>query len=146
MTVTKVFSEKLYAQDDNAKYQILDWLNNHGYQAKINPDKYGIDIIANKNGIKYFFEVEVKHPWKGEEFPFPEGVDFVPRKKKLAKANSYFVMLNHERDNALVINGTAVLESPIVVKDSIYTSGERFIRIPLEKCVFIRLGDKNVEQ
>jgi hypothetical protein len=55
-------------------------------------------------------------------------------------------MLNHERDNALVINGLAVLESPLVVKDSIYTSGERFIRIPLEKCVFIRLGVKNVKQ
>lgn len=145
VATTKAFSKKLYKEDDNAKYLILDWLASRGYSAKINPDQYGIDIIADKDGKKYFFEVEVKHPWKGEEFPFPEGVDFVPRKKHLAKASSYFVMVNHERTHALIINGLVVLQSPTVIKDSIYTSAERFIRIPLEKCTFIKLGESDGE-
>jgi len=143
VAVTKAFSKELYDQDDNAKHQILDWLIKKGYQAKINPDQYGIDILAKKDGILQSFEVEVKHPWKGDEFPFPEGVDLPPRKKKFAKPNSFFVMLNHERTRALIFSGLTVMKSPVVVKDTIYTSAERFIRVPLDACDWIELGESN---
>jgi Holliday junction resolvase-like predicted endonuclease len=142
MTTTKPFSSSLYEKNDDAKHLIIDWLNNHGYQAKVNPDKYGIDIIANKDKIKYFYEVEVKHNWMGELFPFDE-VHIPSRKRKFAKANSYFVIINHERTHAMFINGAVALASRLVVKSTIYTSNESFMEIPVSECKFIQLGDKD---
>jgi hypothetical protein len=142
MTTTKPFSSSLYEKNDDAKHLIVSWLNNNGYEAKINPDKYGIDIIANKDRIKYFYEVEVKHNWVGDVFPYDE-VHIPSRKRKFAKANSYFVIINHERTHALFINGAVALASPLVVKSTIYTSNESFMEISVSEGTFIQLGEDN---
>ena len=76
-----------------------------GYEAHINPDEYGIDIIYQDESdeLKYF-EVEVKHNWKGSRFPFPT-VHFPKRKLKFANAQSSFAMLNSDRTHVLIITG-----------------------------------------
>ena len=104
--MSKVFSQEHYEQDDSAKYQIIEWLEQRGHKAFVNPNKYGIDILALRFGRQFAFEVEVKHNWKGRFFPF-EQIHFSARKQKFVELNveTWFVMLNHYRTHALFIGG-----------------------------------------
>lgn len=136
--MSKPFSKKLYSEDDNAKYQVVDWLTRQNYNAKINPDTYGVDVLANKNGVKYCFEVEVKHNWTGVDFPFST-VHFSGRKRKYIQPNTYFTMLNHKRNRILIVDYEALNNALIVRKNTIYTSDERFIEIPASECMIYKI-------
>jgi hypothetical protein len=130
---TKKFSQKQYVLDDDAKIQLVNWLNNNGYMAWINPDKFGIDVLAKKNNENYAFEVEVKHNWKQPEFQYKE-VHFAARKFKFLKAadNVMFVMFNHQRNKMLFVDAKHFTK--IVSKNTKYTSNETFYEIPIENC------------
>lgn len=134
----KPFDQAIYDEDDNAKEQIIEWLAKNGITATVNEDKYAIDLVTpNGAGI----EVEVKHNWKGKKFPY-DCVHFSARKTKFAKPNTFFAMLNDERDHVLITTGEAVFESPIVSKRTKYTRWEQFIEIPISKCDIYRLDRK----
>lgn len=132
----KRFSEKLYNEDDNAKYQVIEWLTEQGYHAYVNPDQYGIDVIAESNEETYFYEVEVKHNWKGEKFIY-SGIHWTERKIKFANPNSFFVMLNHERTHAFMTTWDVIQKSPVIVKNTKYTANEKFIEVDIKDCVLI---------
>lgn len=138
----KPFSETLYTENDDAKHQVIDWLlNSEGFSAAgINPDQYGIDVLAEKDGQQYEIEVEVKHNWKGERFPFGE-VHFPARKKKFAKKSEYvwFVMLNHERTHALIVDGFDFVSGSLVRKNTSEYDNDMFVEIPTFNCRFITL-------
>lgn len=138
--MTKPFSKDLYKKNDNAKHLVIDWLDTQGYDAYVNPDDYGIDLIGThrSSGIKYGFEVEVKHNWKESTFPF-SSVHFPERKLKFAKGRTYFVMLNSKRTHALIVKGHIVANSPIVSKTTKYTASEKFIEIDASKCTICSL-------
>ena len=139
--VHKPFSPTLYAKNDDAKEINNKWLNiddeNHAY---VNPDQYGIDIICDTAyEHRYFYEVEVKHNWKGAKFPFST-VHFPKRKLKFANTDSMFAMLNHERTHVLIISGQQFLNASLVRKDTIYTKNEEFIEITVSDCKIYELG------
>lgn len=137
----KPFSPSLYSTNDDAKELVIQWLKNSGYEAWVNPDQYGIDVLSvDPFGDERQYEVEVKHNWKGPRFPF-SGVHFSARKLKFTKPTSGFVMLNHERTHALVVDGNIVANSPIVTKSTIYTNDEQFIEVPLSKCRILTLKE-----
>jgi hypothetical protein len=142
--VHKPFSPDLYAKNDDAKQLIIDWLNTDDEQhAYVNPDQYGIDIICDTaDEHRFFYEVEVKHNWKGATFPFST-VHFPKRKLKFANEDSFFAMLNHERTHVLIISGQQFLTAPIVRKDTIYTKNEEFIEITISDCKIYELGAVN---
>ena len=133
----KPFSKKLYEADDNAKYHVIDWLTEQDYHAFVNPDQYGIDVVAEKDGDTFYYEVEVKHNWKGAVFIY-DGIHWTERKKKFATPNSFFVMLNHERTHAFLTTGDVVLASPVIVKDTKYTTGEKFVEVSKKDCKLIK--------
>jgi len=134
----KPFDVQMYGADDNAKHDVIEWLEGRGFTAWVNPDQYGIDVLALYEGNLLSFEVEVKHNWVGEKFPF-DAVHFSARKLKFATPNSYFTMLNNERSHVLVTTGIIVSASPVVSKQTKYTASERFIEVPLARCVISRL-------
>ena len=139
--LTKPFDQELYKNDDNAKDLWITYLESaKGYQAWVNPDQYGIDVLAEKNGLQYSFEVEVKHNWKGNVFPF-SNVHFSSRKLKFAndQGRNFFIMLNHERDIALAVSGKTMLNSAVVSKNTIYTQNERFVEVPVSHCLFVQI-------
>ena len=139
--MTKPFDQELYKNDDNAKDLWITYLESaKGYQAWVNPDQYGIDVLAEKNGLQYSFEVEVKHNWKGNVFPF-SNVHFSSRKLKFAndQGRNFFIMLNHERDIALAVSGKTMLNSAVVSKNTIYTQNERFVEVPVSHCLFVQI-------
>ena len=139
--MAKPFSEELYAENDDAKHQVVDWLLDHGFDsAGINPDQYGIDILADKEGQRYEVEVEVKHNWKGERFPFGE-VHFPARKKKVAKDSEFnwFFMLNHERTHGLIVDGFDFVRGALVRKNTSEYDNDMFVEIPTFNCKFVKM-------
>ena len=100
----KPFDQSMYDADDPAKQQVLNWLILQGFSGDINPDQYGIDIIGDWGGIPWAAEVEVKHTWVDEQFPF-KTVHFSARKRKFLKSNIdiCFMMLNHPRTHILIV-------------------------------------------
>jgi len=134
--LSKPFDPDLYANDDNAKEILIDWLGDHGFDnPHVNPDQYGIDVLAYRGGEPYAFEVEVKHNWSGGWFPY-KTIDFAYRKLKFAEGssaiplrNTFFVMFNHERTWALRVDAITFKASPVITKATIYTDKERFVRV-----------------
>ena len=112
---------------------------NNGFVAWVNPDKYGIDVLATKNGEQYGFEVEVKHNWQGEKFPF-NTVHFSARKQKFIGFNHLFTMLNDDRSCVLVVDEQALRAAKIVSKQTKYTDNELFIAVPIHDCTVFRLN------
>lgn len=130
MTNTKPFSNEQYDKDDPAKLKIISYLQVLGGTAWVNPDPYGIDILASFRGRQFAFEVEVKHNWSGGKFPY-ESVHISARKLKFVTLEpwAWFVLLNHELEYAILIDGKYVRNSPIITKHTKYSSDESFVEI-----------------
>ena len=141
----KVFSQEHYEQDDWAKYQIIEWLQGKGYTVDVNPDKFGIDLLGSRWGKTFNFEIEVKHNWHDQTFPF-DYIHFSARKRKFVSldAETWFVMLNHERTYALFVNGEDFLKSPIVMKDTKYSVNEAFVEVDVHWAIFRDLKEEAV--
>jgi len=141
----KPFSNKLYKEDDNAKDIVIDWLKAKSWSAEVNPDQYGIDVIATDlEGEKHYFEVEVKHNWKGPSFQYGT-LHYSDRKRKFLDTpdNTAFITLNHERTHALMVSGGVLAKAPTITKDTIYTSSEKFIEVSVGNCTLVELGGTN---
>ena len=138
----KPFDKDLYNKNDDVKYQLIEYLSKDGFDnPRVNPDQYGIDVLAELKNVPYAFEAEVKHNWKGKTFPFAE-IHFPGRKIKFSNVegieqqNTLFVMFNHERTYALATNAKVLASSPVVAKKTIYTGMEQFVEISLNHVVF----------
>lgn len=134
-TTHKPFSTDQYDQDDNAKEQIIKYLESKSFTAWVNPDKYGIDVLATKMGLDCKFEVEVKHNWETNNFPF-DTVHFSARKLKFVSNYTWFVMLNSPRTQALFVAGEKILAAPIITKDTKFTTAEQFVSVRKSDCEF----------
>ena len=141
--MNKPFSQQHYDEDDWAKYQIIEWLESKGYEAWVNPDKFGIDILATRWGRQFAFEVEVKHNWRGKYFPY-EQVHFSARKRKFVALDveTWFVMLNHDRTHALLIDGEHILTAPIDNKNTKYSQNEAFVAVDIQWAIFRDLKEE----
>ena len=142
MTVSKPFSPELYGSDDNAKDLFIDILTARGWDAWVNPDQYGIDVLStNLDGKPREFEVEVKHNWKGEYFAY-KTLHYSNRKQKfLSNPDKVsFVNFNHERTHAFVVPGTVLANAKVITKDTIYTKGEQFIEVSVDDCKMIEVA------
>ena len=141
--MNKPFSQQHYDEDDWAKYQIIEWLESKGYEAWVNPDKFGIDILATRWGRQFAFEVEVKHNWRGRYFPY-EQIHFSARKRKFVALDveTWFVMLNHERTHALLIDGEHILAAPLANKNTKYSQNEAFAEVDIHWAIFRDLKEE----
>jgi hypothetical protein len=146
MTLTKkTFNESHYNNDDNAKELFIRWLEAKGWNAYVNPDKYGIDVLATDlKGTFHQFEVEVKHNWKGPKFQY-DTLHYSGRKQKFLNnpTNTSFVTINHNRTHALIAPGIILTNAPIIVKNTIYTKNEQFIEVKSKDCTLIVLEVTN---
>lgn len=136
----KRFDQSLYDRDDFAKDLVITFLRQNNFQAWINEDQYGIDVIAERGNDRWEIEVEVKHNWKGRDFPY-DSVHFAARKRKFIKPSKFnvFWMLNDDWSYALLIDGLQMSEAPTIVKDTIYTTQEEFIAVPVAQAELVRM-------
>jgi hypothetical protein len=135
--MSKAFDQALYDADDAAKHLVIKWLRSRNVVAFVNPDEYGIDLLARYNDSDYAFEVEVKHNWKGFEFPY-QTIHYSARKRKFISPDvkTYFVTLNHERTHLLLVHQQDFMLGKLVNKDTIYTTSEWFVEIPIHRVIF----------
>lgn len=132
----KPFLQQLYDKDDQAKEVFINWITKQGWQAQVNPDQYGIDVLLKSStGEDWSVEVEVKHNWKAQEFPY-SAVHFSSRKLKFAQDRSIFFMFNHDLSMALGVPGEIFRACPVVTKNTIYTEAEQFVEVPKKLCKF----------
>jgi hypothetical protein len=139
--MSKPFSPELYDQDDKAKHLIIEFLEWNQWEAWVNPDKYGIDLLAlDPNGIEYQVEVEVKHNWAGDKFPY-QTLHFAERKRKFIDSDrmTLFITLNHDKTHALVAFDEVLSEAAVIVKDTSHTKQEKFLEISVASCELITL-------
>jgi hypothetical protein len=129
---SKRFDKTHYDADDSAKYLVIDWLKRRNYDAYVNEDQFGVDVIAERGIQRYHIEVEVKHAWSGIRYPFPT-LHYSARKIKFASLDvpTYFVTVNDERTHMLVVSARKILEAEIITKNTIYTNEEQFVSIPI---------------
>ena len=141
MSDTKRFDKSHYDADDSAKHLVIDWLRRRDYDAWVNDDQYGVDVIAMRGTQRHHIEVEVKHAWWGADFPFST-LHYAARKLRFVESHvpTHFFTINEQRTHALVVAGHHLLNSPIVVKQTIYTEQERFVSVPIA-CARLRSLD-----
>jgi hypothetical protein len=145
LQVSKPFDAALYESDDDAKFLVIRWLESRGHQMCVNPDQYGIDLLGVWRDRRYAWEVEVKHNWRGFDFPF-DSVHYSVRKRKFINpdVHTYFVTLNHERTRLLAVSGKDVMEARIIQKSTIYTQDEWFMEIPIRRGIFVDLDKEGL--
>lgn len=132
----KKFDNRLYEQNDNAKLVAIRYFTSIGKSAIVNPDTYGIDLIIDDD---FYCEVEVKHSWDSDEFPF-DTLQIPLRKMKFANLDkrSWFMVINKNRTRAIAVKHEDFLDSRIVnVPNKYMESGEKFIQVPKSKFRFI---------
>jgi hypothetical protein len=131
----KPFSGAQYDADDDAKNQVGKFIaQNWGLtNVRVNPNRYGIDLLADDDGTLTGIEVEVKHNWTDERFPFST-VHFSARKTKFLDEcpQTYFAMLNHDRTSMIVLDGTQFDNAKLVCKHTRHTTNEWFLQLPLQ--------------
>ena len=66
----KFNQESFDENDEQAKKLLIAFLEKKCHNVSNNRDKYGIDLVSEKDGITYHWEVEmkVKRPWKSSDF------------------------------------------------------------------------------
>jgi hypothetical protein len=136
----------LYDEDDSAKYLVVKWLRARGHDIDVNPDQYGIDLVGlDRSDRPCAWEVEVKHNWKGDQFPF-DTVHYSVRKRKFVQPDvlTWFITLNHERTKAVVFSHKHFMEGRLVQKSTIYTTDEWFVELPVRQGIFISLNDEGI--
>lgn len=144
--MSKPFSAELYDDDDSAKHLVVEWLNRRGHKIGVNPDQYGIDLVGlDRSDRPSAWEVEVKHNWKGDQFPF-DTVHYAVRKRKFVQPDvmTWFITLNHERTRAVVFSHKHFMEGRLVQKSTIYTTDEWFVELPVRQGIFINLNDEGI--
>jgi hypothetical protein len=138
----KPFSSAQYDADDDAKNQVGKFVAQHWSftNVRVNPNRYGIDLLADDDGTLTGIEVEVKHNWTGDYFPFST-VHFSARKAKFLDEcpQVYFAMLNHERTWLIVVDGSQFDCAKLVCKHTKHTMNEWFLQLPLDKFMKYRL-------
>ena len=139
-TTTKRFDRVQYDAEDSAKMQVLQYLRSRNCIAKVNEDDFAVDILAEKNHHLYAVEVEIKHDWHDEAFPFTT-LHIAYRKNKFLHdtRSVYFFVLNHQRTHALVVNGNVVRQARRIVKQTMHTNAEEFFEIPIEQARLVTL-------
>ena len=137
MSINKEFSYKLHkANDSLAKQTIINSWTGKFRSIFENPDKYGPDIIAEDNkGLKFFIEVEIKHNWNLDKFPF-DSLHIPKRKQKFLKYGKIiFIVLSKNLKQGLIVKGTDLKDNLLQEVENKYISGgEEFYRVPIDLC------------
>jgi len=127
----KKFSKELFEKYDEAAREVAkDWLTEEGWAVRDNPDKYGTDLKATKEGIHFDIEVEVRASWTGD-FPF-DTLNIPARKAKFAQKNTIFLVFASDFEHFYAVTAETLNLCGFIEKDTKYTKGELFFDVPLK--------------
>lgn len=143
------FVKESYDKNDNlAKKIFIKFIKKKGYNIINSKENYQHDIVAEKDNVVHYFELEVKnnYPFRDRKsFPF-ETVSFLGRKKRLHEINPFFyVIICTETNCALTAFSEDIFDNNYVEEFKIQTQHrnglDQFYRIPKELCSFFYIGN-----
>ena len=108
-----------------------------------NPDKYGPDLLVySGNKFKGFVEVEVKHGWVGNRFPFST-VHFPKRKERIfGDAPMIFAVMNKDLTHFIWFRLKSLQSARIITKQTRLTDFEEsFFELPVSKGIKVTCSD-----
>jgi len=138
------FNQESFDENDGIGRQLLTaFLESKCHNVSNNCDKYGIDLVSEKDGIEYKWEVEMKakRPWTcREDFAF-ETVSFLNRKAKWKEDTFGYVIICTETQAALMCRSDIIFDEKYKEKIYINTAQrkgtDKFYRVPKELCIFV---------
>jgi len=138
------FNQQSFDENDGIGRQLLTaFLEKKGHNVSNNRDKYGIDLVSERDGITYKWEVEMKskREWTCmEDFPF-KTVSFLNRKAKWKEDIFWYVIICSETQAALMCRSDIIFDDQYKEKLYINTPQRKgtdyFYRVPKEKCIFV---------
>jgi hypothetical protein len=144
----RIFNKESYDENDSyAKNKFKNFLVKNDYTILNDVENYNHDLIAEKNGKTYYFEVEVKknYPFTNREsFKF-QTVSFLGRKKRLHEMQNFvYIIICKETEWAISCISPLIYEEQYteeILIDTIHRNGyDKFYRVPKEKCHFFNLN------
>jgi hypothetical protein len=138
------FNQESFDENDGIGRQLLTaFLKKKCHNVLNNSDKYGIDLVSEKDGVEYKWEVEMKsrRPWTCMgDFAF-KSVSFLNRKAKWKDTQFWYVIICSETRAALFCRSDIVFDEQYKEKLYINTSQRKgtdeFYRVPKELCIFV---------
>ena len=134
---TKKFSQELHDQFDSiAREKAKQLFKRYRMTLEDNPDKYGIDLIAYKDGELYgYVEVEVREAWTGEHFKYDTlNIPYRKRKLFLNPQRNCLVAFNSDCTYAFIVDEMTILFSDVQeVKNKHLPEGEMFFKVPVSE-------------
>lgn len=141
------FIQKSYDDNDElAKNLFSKFIQTKGHTIKSTEEDYNHDIITNKEGKDYYFELEMKsnYPFYSKEtYRFPT-VSFLARKKRLHDIRPfYYVIICKETQVALMCHSSKIFkqtyQESIQLTHKERKGNDTFYRVPKELCRFFQL-------
>ncbi len=148
MNNAKAFSRSLFEANDNiAKRAGMAHLAHIGADwVSINKNDYGCDLVYRMptdhvvDCPPRLLEVEVKHTWKGESFPFPT-INVLFRKQKYFIEGADLLLLSGDMQHYLVLTADDILsQTPEEVSNKYVYGMEFFYQVPAERATYYKLS------
>jgi hypothetical protein len=142
------FSKKSYNTNDQyAKDIFINFITKKRKHKMISEEEnYEHDIVTEKNGKLFYWEVEVKrnYPFTNEnDFKFPS-VSFLARKKRLHNIHEFkYIIICYETDYAVGCDSKDIFNDEYAENFSISSYDRKgydeFYRVPKNKCKFFKI-------
>ena len=134
----KVFQKTDFDKyDEAARTAATKFWTANGYCCTDNEDEFGVDLVVERDGKRFYCEVEVKTVWHGIDLKY-DSIHIPVRKAKFLAKPTQFMVFNNSLTHAAIISRKAVQESPTVeVPNAKIRTGEKFFDIPKDKAIFV---------
>ena len=135
----KAFQSKDFNKyDEAARNRAKEFWESQGYTCTDHEDEYDVDLVVEKNGKRFYCEVEVKTVWHGKDFKY-DTIHIPVRKAKFLGKPTQFMVFNNSLTHAAVIGRKKVLNATKVdVPNRKIAFGEKFFDIPKEDAIFVQ--------
>lgn len=135
----KAFQSKDFNKyDEAARNRAKEFWESQGYTCTDHADEYDVDLVVEKDGKRFYCEVEVKTVWHGKDFKY-DTIHIPVRKAKFLGKPTQFMVFNNSLTHAAVIGRKKVLNATKVdVPNRKIAFGEKFFDIPKEDAIFVQ--------
>jgi len=142
------FNQKSYDNNDKfAKDKFIEFISSRGHTIFSSEENFDHDIVTEKDGIKYYFELEVKrnYPFTSKNTYKFDTVSFLGRKKRLhLKQRFHYIIICIETEWAVSCDSEDIFLDEYVENLNIDTedrSGrDQMYRVPKESCKFFNIN------
>ena len=135
----KVFQSADFKKYDKAaRTKAKAFWSSQGYTCTDNEDDFGVDLVVERDGRRFYCEVEVKTVWHGKDFKY-DSIHIPVRKAKFLGKPTQFMVFNHSLTHAAIIARDTVISAEMVdVPNVKIRFGEKFFNIPTDKAIFVQ--------